>query len=202
MQACPPHPVALGGWAARPGVYAQLVRIIFTHPDSPIARQGQGRDPGGPDRGDSRRGPLPPVRRRLDGWPGRPCCTKSPARTAAHRPGPGGGPPARRRAAAGAGAAMTLFLGLDIFDGDGLRPDHALRLKRGPASRSCGPGKVATKAPTCRWQHPRAGSAPVPRPAGERRRRAECWRVHHAQRPVAPCRRAPGWRHPWACCPR
>jgi len=36
MQACPPHPV-LWAVAARPGDYAQLVRIIFTHPDSPIA---------------------------------------------------------------------------------------------------------------------------------------------------------------------
>jgi glucosamine kinase len=36
IAACPPHPVL---WAqdARPGDFAQLVRIVLTHPDSPIA---------------------------------------------------------------------------------------------------------------------------------------------------------------------
>lgn len=36
IAACPPHPVL---WAteARPGDFAQLVRIVFAHPDSPIA---------------------------------------------------------------------------------------------------------------------------------------------------------------------
>lgn len=41
MAACPPHPVLWAG-QARPGDFAQLVRIVFDHHDSPIAIRVRG----------------------------------------------------------------------------------------------------------------------------------------------------------------
>ena len=107
MEACPPHPV-LWAQAARPGDFAQLVKLVVAHPDSAIAARVLSAILDALRDGLAAVGHAPGAPLVLTGGLGDEWLTGSPARGFARRPRARRGPPARRGAAPWRGGCRDL----------------------------------------------------------------------------------------------